>query len=186
MKLKWTGSLGVGILFIATTVIAQPEAPTADAEVGFRKGSQLTGQEQLTQADKYLDKIKEAQGQMDRLLGQAKQEKDIIKVNCVNDKISQAKSLETVANESFASLKSAVNRSDTGTANHEFSKLTITYQKVTLLAQEAEACIGEEISYVGETRVETEIDDNIPANDPTLSSTKPIPTVRPPLASPFQ
>lgn len=185
MKFKWTGYLGVGILLIATTVFAQPETNKPDAEVGFRRGSQLTGREQLVQSDKYMAKMKEAKGQMERLVGQAKQEKDIIKVNCVNDKISQTNSLMTVADESQTSLKSAVARSNQASSNHEFSKLTITYQKVTLLAQEAEACIGEEISYVGETQVETEVDKNIPQEDPTVTPPAPLPAVRPPLASPF-
>jgi hypothetical protein len=191
-KLTWTGNIGLGLLFAATTVLAQPapedtaggKAP--ESEVSFRKGSQLTPQEQLAQAEMYISKMKGTLDHMGKMAEQARKEKDLIKLNCVNDKVIQVKGHLNLAEQSRDALKVASARNDEGTRNHEFAKLTITYQKVIVLAQEAEACIGEEISYVGATRVMIEVDKDIPSEDPTVTAQPAIPIVRPPLASPFR
>ena len=68
---------------------------------------------------------------------------------------------------------------------HEFTRMSILYQKVVTLGTEAEQCVGEDVSYVGATRVDVEIDPSIPAADPT-EPPLPVPIVdRPPEASPF-
>lgn len=190
MLRKWTGKLGLAVLFVTTTVLAQP-APTPatgdkpDAEVRFRKGSQLTAEEQLSQAQGYIAKMKSIQSNVSKLAGKARKDKDIIKLNCVNDKLIQIKGHLNLAERSRDNLKVAAQRNDDGARNHEFAKLTITYQKVTVLGQEAEACIGEDISFVGATRVDVEVDPNVPQEDPTEMPEPPLPIVRPPLASPF-
>ena len=56
---------------------------------------------------------------------------------------------------------------------------------VVTLGTEAEQCIGEDVSYVGQTTVDVEIDPSIPPEDPTQPDL-PLPNVqRPPEASPF-
>jgi hypothetical protein len=189
-KLKLIRHLGLAAILAGTTVFAQPapeEKPgTPETEVSFRKGSQLSPQEQLAQAEQYISKMKSTLENMNRLAEQARKEKDLIKLNCVNDKVIQTKGHLNLAEQSRDNLKIAAARNDDGTRNHEFAKLTISYQKVTVLGQEAEACIGEEISFVGATRVEVEVDKDIPAEDPTVPPPPALPIVRPPLASPFQ
>ena len=58
-------------------------------------------------------------------------------------------------------------RADEGERTHEFTRLTIVNQKVLVLGAEAENCIGEDLSFVGATKVDVEIDPNIPMYDPT-------------------
>ncbi len=184
LGLKWTSQMALGLLFAATTVLAQP-AGSPDAEVGFRKGSQLSSTEQLTQAEAYLQKMRQTLEHVNKIADQARKEKDIIKLNCVNDKLIQIKGNLNLGEQTRDALKLASARADDGNRNHEFAKLTITYQKVTVLGQEAEACIGEEISYVGATRVDIDVDKDIPDDDPTVRPPPPLPVVRPPIASPF-
>jgi hypothetical protein len=199
LRLKtWTGRLGLVALFMATSVMAQPadetktgdETAKPDAEVKFRKASQLTAEEQATQANAYITKMKSTQVHVSKMAGKARKDKDIIKLNCVNDKLIQIKGHLNLAERGRDSLKVAAQRRDDGARQHEFAKLTITYQKVVVLGQEAEACIGEDISFVGKTKVEVEMDKDIPQEDPTVTPDPPlpivrIPVVRPPLASPF-
>lgn len=183
-----TGKLGLALLFLATSVMAQP-APGGegqpDSEVKFRKGSQLTASEQLAQAENYLLKMKSTQGEVDKLAKKARSDKDIIKLNCVNDKLIQIKGNLNLAERTRDALKVAAARNDDGARNHEFAKLTITFQKVTVLGQEAEACIGEDIAFVGATKVEIEVDPDITKEDPTEEPPPPLPVIRPPIASPF-
>lgn len=187
MKAKWIGKLGLGLLLVATSVLAQP-APRDEAvegELNFRKGGQLTSQEQLSQADSYINKMRAILARMDKLAEMARKDRDIIKLNCVNDKLIQVKGNLNLGEQARESLKVAAARNDDGTRNHEFAKLTIIYQKVTVLGQEAEACIGEEISYVGKTRVEIEVDKDIPQEDPTVIPPPPPPVERPTVVSPI-
>ena len=58
-------------------------------------------------------------------------------------------------------------------------------QKVTVLGAEAENCIGEDLSFVGATRVDVEVDPNIPQYDPTQPGSPFIDITRPPEASPI-
>ncbi|MDB4968030.1 MAG: hypothetical protein JWN44_3719, partial [Myxococcales bacterium] len=58
-------------------------------------------------------------------------------------------------------------------------------QKVVTLGTEAEQCIGEDVSYVGATRVDVEIDPSIPPTDPTEPPLPDVQVQRPPEASPF-
>ncbi|MBW2736275.1 MAG: hypothetical protein JRH20_28135 [Deltaproteobacteria bacterium] len=187
---KWLGRGALALVFATTAVSAQPEAAkpaaTPDAEVKFRKGSQLTVAEQLTQSQNYLTKMKVVQARAEKLAKRARTDKDLIKLNCVNDKLIRIKGSLRVAEGNGNTLRIAASRNDDGARNHEFSKLTILFQKVTVLGQEAEACIGEEITYVGKAKVTVEIDPEVlKAGDPTTEPPPPLPVIRPPIASPF-
>ena len=119
------------------------------------------------------------------LQDQAKREKDIIRLNCVTDKLVQARVNVNIGEQSMASLQESVTRSDAGESTHEFTRLTIVNQKVTVLGAEAENCIGEDLSFVGATRVDVEVDPNIPQYDPTQPGSPFIDITRPPEASPL-
>ena len=90
------------------------------------------------------------------LQDQAKREKDIIRLNCVTDKVVQVRVNISIAEQSMAALQEAVTRADEGERTHEFTRLTIVNQKVLVLGAEAENCIGEDLSFVGATRVDVE------------------------------
>jgi hypothetical protein len=119
------------------------------------------------------------------LARKARDDKDLIKLNCVNDKLLQVKGHLRIAEDIKQQLQVAAAQGDAGARDHQFSKLTIIYQRVTVLGQEAEACVGEEISYVGETQVTVQEDPDIAGlGDPTEPDPTPLTPVRPPLASP--
>jgi len=85
----------------------------------------------------------------------------------------------------MAALQEAVTRADEGERTHEFTRLTIVNQKVLVLGAEAENCIGEDLSFVGATKVDVEIDPNIPIYDPTQPPAPGIDIERPGEASPL-
>lgn len=189
---RWLGRLGLLALFAASTVLAQGAEPAAapvakkPSEVKFKKASQLTAGEQLSQSRVYIAKMRTILIRVQKLAKKARSDKDLIKLNCVNDKLVRIKGNLRLAEHLESNLKTAAARNDAGARNHEFSKLTITYQKVTVLGQEADACIGEEISYVGKAKVTVQVDPDVARQgDPTIEPLPPLPTIRPPLASPF-
>jgi hypothetical protein len=153
--------------------------------VDLKKGARLSPQETLTQSRDYVQKMRNTQKRIEVLQDKARRQKDVVKLNCVNDKLTRTRGHMTVVDQSMGQLETAVERGDDGARQHEYIRIAILYEKVLVLGTEAENCIGEDVSYVGETRVDVEIDPNIPNEDPTEPSL-PFPDVtRPPEASPF-
>jgi hypothetical protein len=166
----------LGVL-LATAALARVD--------NFQRVTTLGPQETLTQANEYMTKIRSTEARVSLLKEQAQKKKDVIKFTCVNDKLIRVRVHLSVADQSMAGLNSALARSDAGGRQHEFTRVTILYEKVLVLGTEAENCIGEDASYVGKTTVDVEIDPNIPDDDPT-NPQLPLPDVtRPPEASPF-
>ena len=156
-----------------------------DVGIDFRKTVTLTPQETMAQSKDYYKKMQDVLKRVLQLQAKAKKDKDIVKLNCVNDKLTQVKGHMVVTDQSMSSLAANTAKGDDGARQHEFTRLTILYQKVVTLGTEAEQCIGEDVSYVGATRVDVEIDPSIPPGDPTQPDL-PVPGVtRPPEASPF-
>jgi len=164
---------------------APPMSAAPTAEVPFRKASRLSLAEQQKQANDYVEKMQRVEARVSKLAKSAREDKDLIKLNCVNDKLLQIKGTMRLADQMLSSLSAAAARADNEAASHEFAKLTIAYQKVTVLGQDAEACVGEEVAYVGQTRVTVDVDPEVDQQgDPTVEPAPPLPTVRPPVASP--
>jgi hypothetical protein len=169
----------------ATAAFAAVGEDPATEGIDFRKGITLTPAETVAQSKDYYKKMLETQRRITQLQAKAKKDKDVVKLNCVNDKLTQVKGHMTVSDQSMSSLTLDVAKGDDVARQHEFTRMTILYQKVVTLGTEAEQCIGEDVSYVGATRVDVEIDPTIPATDPTEPNL-PVPVVeRPPPASPF-
>ena len=179
--------------FLAGTVFAQGPAPApiappsagAPADVSVKQRPTLTPEEMVNQSRDYAKSMNEVLKRIQVLQDQAKRDKDIIRLNCVTDKVVQVRVNISIAEQSMASLQEAVTRADEGERTHEFTRLTIVNQKVQVLGAEAENCIGEDLSFVGATKVDIEIDPNIPQYDPTQPPAPGIDIERPGEASPL-
>ena len=185
-------------VLVAGSALAQPEqtitpgsppAPTTgggnDVDIAVKQRSMLTPQDMLGQGKDYFKAMNETLGHIQSLQETARRQKDIIKLNCVTDKLVQAKVNINIAEQAMTSLQESIARSDEGGRTHEFTRLTIVNQKVLILGTEAENCIGEDLSFVGATRVDVEIDPNIPTTDPTQPPAPSVDVSRPPPARRF-
>jgi hypothetical protein len=180
-------------IFIGGSVFAQgpaPEAPTApgtpagSADLSVKQRPTLTPAEMVNQSKDYFKGMGDVLKRIQTLQDQAKKQKDIIRLNCVTDKLVQARVNINIAEQSMATMQESIARNDEGAETHEFTRITIVNQKVTVLGAEAENCIGEDLSFVGATRVDVEVDPNIPQYDPTQPGSPFIDITRPPEASP--
>ncbi len=178
-------------IFISGTVFAQNSSPPGapgpapgQVDISVKQQPTMTPAEMVGQSQAYFASMGEAVKRIQALQDQAKREKDIIRLNCVTDKLVQARVNVNIAEQSMGAMQEGVTRNDPGAQTHEFTRLTIVNQKVTVLGAEAENCIGEDLSFVGATRVDVEIDPNIPQYDPTQPGTPFIDIERPPEASP--
>jgi hypothetical protein len=179
--------------FVASAVLARgggagaaagDAQPGGQADIAVKQRPLLTPQEMLGQSKEYFKNMSEVLKRITLLQDQSKRQKDIIRLNCVTDKLVQAKINQTIAEQSMVSLQESIARADEGARTHEFTRLTIVNQKVLVLGAEAENCIGEDLSFVGATRVDVEVDPSLPQTDPTLPPATIVDLERPGVASP--
>jgi hypothetical protein len=139
---------------------AQPSAsPTPQGEPGgepldisIAPAANLSPEEMLGQARAYRQRMDETLKEIKGRVDEAQKGKDVIRLNCLIEKQNQTVASIGVADDSIKSLEAANAASDKGAAAHEFTRITIIIQKVKGLGGEAESCLGEETSYVGETK----------------------------------
>jgi hypothetical protein len=162
---------------------AQPGtgAPAAGAAgdqsgtVGFQRKTSLTPQEQLGESTKHIARMEQSAAGVRKMLEAARQQRDVVKTLCLNDKLSQLDVAIRSGRDRRTQLEAAVKRSDNELSNHEFTILTVLRQRSEQLVAEANQCIGEEAAFVGDTRTTVTVDPSIapdetpyPPTDPTL------------------
>jgi len=145
----------------------EPPAGSPPVDISVKQKPTLTPDEMVAKAKEYFRGMNDVLKRIHSLQDQAKHQKDIIRLNCVTDKLVQGKVNINIAEQSMSALQENIARADEGGRTHEFTRLTIVNQKVTVLGAEAENCIGEDLSFIGATRVDVDIDPNIPQTDPT-------------------
>jgi hypothetical protein len=182
---RWPFAVVLSALLGAGAAFAATAEDGSNAGIDFRKNISLGPQETVAQSKDYFVKMRDTEKRILSLQSRAAKDRDMVKLNCVGDKLIQVRGHLTVTDQSLQNMNTAVSRGDDGARQHEFTRVTILYQKVVTLGTEAEQCIGEDVSYVGATTVDVEIDPSVPPGDPTQPDL-PLPNVqRPPEASPF-
>jgi hypothetical protein len=181
-------------LLIGPVALAQPGSPGAPAPAPAAvapaavdgSGPQrptLSGPDMLKQGREYRANMDKIVAEQRGMLEQARKQKDIIRLNCVVDKVVQVKLNMNIADQAMQKLQEAVTRNDEAASLHEYTRITIVNQKIQVLQNEGQTCVGAELNYIGATRVEVEAPD-LPegVTDPNL---EPPPLERPPFASPY-
>lgn len=121
----------------------------------------------------------------------ARLEKDVVKLNCVNERLAQMRAFLKVAEQADLARAEAVARKDPS-ADGELAKVGVARSKVEALRAESEKCAGQMAYAVEErTTVEMQPPEGLPEPGVEWSaggrpSPAPPPVVRPTPASPFQ
>ena len=111
--------------------------------------------------------MEQSSGNVRRQLEAARAARDVVKTLCLNDKLSQIDVAARSAKDRRQSLQLAIGRSDAELGNHEFTILTVLRQRVEQLVAEANQCIGEEATLIGESKITTTVDPTLPSDDDT-------------------
>ncbi len=170
----------------ASVSAARDDAKRSDAELtrlGEIDPGKLTTPQKQQQTETMLSEMRSALARGTELLKEARAAKDIVQLNCVNEKLTQVKGLVRLAEQSSVGLYEASANGVDDAINHEYTKIAVAHQKVKMLRGESELCVGEKSIYSGETEVLVEIDDNIPQIDPTVPIAPPPGPSSPPVAS---
>ncbi|HEX8435603.1 hypothetical protein [Archangium sp.] len=177
----------LAVVLASGLTLAQPPsrpAPAPAASPFLEKASDVPDPQKLERGTKALTTMREVLRDMLGKLEEARRAKDVVRLNCVNEKLTRIKGLLRISEQADVALQEAVARRESTSSEHEYTKLMIAQQKVAQLRAEAEACIGQLAFRTDENlSVEVEEPKNLPGGDPTHP--KPVENiiVRPPPAS---
>src|SRR5205085_9861958 len=103
-------------------------------------------------------------------------------LSCVLDKLARLQANRAVVDRSMQDLRDSTGRRDDRQSAHQYNKIAIVHSKVQVLNAEAQACVGQDLAFVGATQVE--VDYSGPPGEFTNPPNPDFPVDRPPLASP--
>ena len=171
-----------GVLGAASAQDAPAPPPPASAPAPAPE-PELSPQQMLTQARGFLPVMDRAAAGVRRQLQIAREEKDVVKSLCLNDKLNQVDLATRTATDRVSGLEAGVAANDTERVKHQYTVILVLRDRVTTLVSEANQCIGEDVGFVGESNVTMEIDTDIPRVDPTVFPNDPV-ISQPPVITP--
>jgi len=178
-----------GMLSVSGPLGAQPGSDDGEESVvvPMEKMADMSPQEMSDTADDLIDEMKGILKRVVELQQLARNQKDVIKLNCVNDKLLQLKQLLNIAESARTEMIEAIVNKDDGDRYHQFEQIVLVAEKVRVLRDEAEGCIGEELVFLGPTENDTEGPDitDDPTDDDGLDFETDPDIERPGYASPF-
>jgi hypothetical protein len=95
----------------------------------------------------------------------AREEKDAVRLTCVNDPVTMMKGVLRVGEDADVSLQAAMNLGSVTDARREFRKVMASRRRMEALLQEAQSCAGA-VSTESTASVELSIDEELAATDP--------------------
>jgi hypothetical protein len=184
LKLKsLTGVLALtAVVGIATAQTLPPPAPPAPET---QREIPLSPQQMLADAKGFVPAMDQTASVVRRQLAEARDNRDVVRVLCLNDKLNQIDLAIRTANDRVEALSGAATENDVVRSKHEFTVVQVLRERVVELGSEANQCIGEDSGFVGDAKVKVDIDSSVADTDPTEPPTyTPLITEPPMLTSP--
>lgn len=144
---------------------APTPADAPDVSLPTEKDVKLSAQEMDENAAKLIAEMEAIHRHTLELKASATQSKDVIKLNCVNENLLAVKQLLNIADEAKTNFTGAKIEGDRGEQVHQYGQITIASEKAKEAGNEAQACIGEELHFVGKNDVT--VDGPAIPHDPT-------------------
>lgn len=169
---------GVSLAFVGVAFVGVAQAEVAKATAPQKP---LTPTQMISQGDAVVGSGSKLSQSVSGLLRDATEDADMMKVTCLNDKLTQIDGNLRTAMQHLRSLRKAT---DAGVRQHEHTMIMVVGQKIDVLGQQASQCVGQDLFATGDTTVDTEIDPDMlpfetdPAFPPTILSPT-LPTLPP-------
>lgn len=174
------------VLLAAGLVSAQDGRPPARPSAApiLEKASEVKDADKLERSTKALGTMREALRQVLERREEAQRTKDLVKLNCVNEKLTQIRGLLRISETADTTLQEAIARKNTTASEHEYTRVMIANQKVAQLRAETEECIGQ-LAFRTDENLSVEVEEprDLPGGDPTRPPLPPDIIIRPPAAS---
>lgn len=150
------------------------EAQEAPGEARLKS---MSPAERLSQASASVETMRQVLTAVNGLLDKTREEqRDVLKLNCINEKLSAIKGFVKVSEKAQLGLEEAIGRQDLDDQVHHAKLVQLADLRVRALGEEAEACTGNVVPYSGPADLKVEIDENVRTDNPTDVATDDIPT----------
>jgi hypothetical protein len=152
-----------------TTVEVGPNTTqTTQGEIGVAARAAVTPEEQLRAANDIARRANQLAERLSKVLDEARREKDIMRANCVNRKLTEVNANTRNIDQRMRSLRDAAAAGDEARRGHEFTVLTVLNQKLEQLDQEAAQCLGQSVYEPGASQIVTTIAQGSPTLNPSI------------------
>jgi hypothetical protein len=129
----------------------EPDLPEVTAPGGT--DAQISPREIRTETERLLTEMEGVHVRILQLQDSARKAKDVIKLNCVNDKLLAIKQLLNIADSARTDLTESIATGDRAAQLHEYSQIKLAHERAVAERDDAEGCIGEEIVFIGPTEI---------------------------------
>lgn len=146
-------------------VRAQNASTDAEAVLPTEARANLTPAEMVEEAERTQTGATQLSSRVSSMLDEARRDQDIIRVTCLNDKLTQVNANGRTLDQRVTNLQDAVASSDAGRANHEYTVIVVIGQKLAVLDREAQQCIGQDVFETGATLVEMTVPSDTPGEE---------------------
>jgi hypothetical protein len=169
-----------------TTIAPAAPRPAPGVRMTPDAAAQIPDGKKIEIADQNVKTIRKTVDRVASRSDEARRERDVSKLNCLNAQLTQMRGLAKVAVQANDALVEAVAKKDTATANTQFARVVIAGDKVSRMGGEADVCIGQ-LAFLmdGKTSVEIEQPEGLPGRDVTQRAPPPRPLVTPPVVRPL-
>jgi len=165
---------------------SEPAEPAALSEEGEISGRNMSSREKQDFAQGAVQELEGTTNRILRLIEEAQKKKDVVLLNCLNDKLGALRGLLKVAGDSRLNLAEAAARENLDLQEHNFRKLFIAKKQALTVTSEADACVGQVgIVTAGQTRVVVSVEGGDAGADSGYGASSGG-SSRPPDSSPFQ
>lgn len=137
------------------------------ASMQVRRASDLTPADQVAESQRLLGNGQSLSMRVQGMLDQSRREGDVLRVTCLDDKLTQVNAHVRTLGDRVEALQEAVRLADEARRNHEYTVIIVLGQNLVVLDRAASECIGQDMYETGTTRVVTTIDPNTPDINPT-------------------
>jgi len=147
----------------------------------------LPPSERKLRASQELDTMRTVLSRVRQLLEDTREnDRDVLKLNCINEKLSAIKGFLKVAEKAQLSLEKSADEGKKKGQVHKLKLILLASMRVQALGEEAETCTGEAAQYSGAPDLDVDVDEDVRTDNPSEVDTEDVPTGPLPDASPFQ
>lgn len=156
-----------------TITVGQLEAHLAHGDTEGACSGQSTGAPRISGTDAIdraadmIEEIGEMISEAETMADAAREEDDVQKLRCINDKLTQMNGFLRVAEEARGPMETAIGANDEQAAQHHFNLIFVAHSRSNTLHGQARQCTGESLVVTGGTSTDTEVDPDIPQIDLT-------------------
>lgn len=169
-----------------TTIAPAVPRPVPGVRMTPDAAAQIPDAKKLELADQNVKAIRKAVDRVASRSDDARKERDVGKLNCLNAQLTQMRGLAKVATQANEALVDAIGKKDSATASTQFARVAIAADKVARMGTEADVCLGQ-LAFLmdGRTSVEIEQPEGLPGRDVTKREPPPKPLATPPVVRPI-